>query len=550
MRSGACLCTLVLCVTCMVVRGQADLQDQEHTAGGRGGGLWGRAFQQAKRTGEIVDPDAVANAEQAWEELAPDLRQAANDLLRSKEEILSAGTEAKGILSAAKEAWSGLGAVETDRTAADSSATFAQEREEGGSVTVGWEGLKKDIERAAHGVFGDVFREAADEVLASFETRLSEALSEGNVRAASQLWRRLLDTPGVQLLAQDRRLWDGAEKAVRRYLSGFFSEKSAKEAHRAVNATADFALHFAGLSRNAAKSDHEVFEELSHKLCHLQGATEKLWPLAVLALPLLGYQDYATTLESAIRSNALSRVTQTVSASVLLGLNPRDPFLLTLIASFSLGHLSKDVAQNMAAFFQKVLMDQVRFDQPQTKESLSDAEGGAPLMNPVDLATELVTGTKTCQELGHQAFAFFKVVQRALEESSPSFVAESVDVNDNGVHPSTEASTAPQEGRPPPQPLQQRGPPRTPRKLKLGGIVLRQAIWVAAVVDSKYFSLEVLVVCLVVGCLLVFGSVWVSCGRGLRDKRGRPRMIKKGRGGVQLYQAPRPVLAAGREKTA
>ncbi|CAM9099085.1 unnamed protein product [Ectocarpus sp. 4 AP-2014] len=549
MRSGARLCTLVLCTTCVVVGGQADLQDQEHTAGGGGGGLWGRAFQQAKRIGEIVDPDAVANAEQAWKELAPDFRQAADDLLRSKEEFLSAGTEARGIWSAAEEAWSGLGAVERGRTAADSSATFAQESEEGGSVTVGWEGLKKDIERAAQGVFGDVFGEAADEVLASFETRLSEALSEGNVRAASQLWRRLLDTPGLQLLAQDRRLWAGAEKAVRRYLSGFLSEKSAKEAQRAVNATADFALHFAGLSRNAAKSDHDVFEELSHKLCHLQGAAEKLWPLAVPALPLLGYQDYATTLESAIRSNALSRVTQTVSASVLLGLNPRDPFLLTLIASFSLGHLSKDVAQNMAAFLQKVLVDQVRFDQPQTKQSLADAEG-APLVSPVDLATELVTGTKTCQELGHQAFAFFKVVQRALEESSPSFVVESVDVNDNGVHPSTEASTAPQEGRPPPQPLQQRGPLRTPRNLKLEGMLLRQAIWVAAVVDSKYFSLEVLVVCLVVGCVLFFGSVWVCCWRGLRDKPGRPRMIKKGRGGVQLYQAPRPVLAARREKTA
>lgn len=142
-----------------------------------------------------------------------------------------------------------------------------------------------------------------------------------------------------------------------------------------------------------------------------------------------------------------------------------------------------------------------------------------------------------------------QVVQRALAES-PSFVVESVDVNDNGVQPSTEASTAPQEGRPPPQPLEQRGPPRTPRKLKLEGIVLRQAIWVAAVVDSEYFPAEVLVVCLVVGSVLVCGSVWVCCWRGLRNKRGRPHMIKKGRGGVQLYQAPRQVLGAQREKTA
>lgn len=64
----------------------------------------------------------------------------------------------------------------------------------------------------------------------------------------------------------------------------------------------------------------------------------------------------------------------------------------------------------MAAFFQKVLMDQVRFNQHQPQQSLSDAEGGGPLLSPVDLATELVTGTKTCQELGHQAFEFFKVV--------------------------------------------------------------------------------------------------------------------------------------------
>ncbi|CAM9247202.1 unnamed protein product [Ectocarpus fasciculatus] len=541
MRSRARLCTLVLCATCAVVGGQADLQDQELTAGGRRGGLLGRAFQQARRIGESIAPDAVANAEQAWKELAPDLRQAADDLLRSKEEILSAGTEAGGIWSAAKEALSGLGAVERDQTAAGSSAAFAEEKEGGGSVTIGWEGFKKDIERAAKGVFGDVFGEAADEVVATFETRLSEALSEGNVRAASQLWRRLLDTPGVQLLAQDRGLWGGAERAVRRYLSGFLSDKSAKEAQRAVNATADFALHFAGLSRNAAKSDLEVFEELSHKLCHLQGAAEKLWPLAVRALPLLGYQDYAAKLESAIRSNALSRVTQTVSASVLLGLNPRDPFLLTLIASFSLGHLSKDVAQNMAALFQKVLMDQVGFDQHQTEQSV--------LVSPVDLATELVTGTKTCQELGHQAFAFFKVVQRALAESA-SFVVESVDVSANGVHPPTEASTAPQEGRPSPQPPEQLSPPRTPRKLKLEGIVLRLAIWVAAVVDSTYFSLEVLVACLVVGIVLVCGSVWGCCWRGLGRRRDRPQMIKKGRAGVQQYQAPRQVSAAQREKTA
>lgn len=87
--------------------------------------------------------------------------------------------------------------------------------------------------------------DAANEIVSAFETRLSEALSEGNVRAASQLWRRLLDTPGMQLLARERTLWAGVERAVRRFLSGYMSEESAVEVERAVNATADFALHFA-----------------------------------------------------------------------------------------------------------------------------------------------------------------------------------------------------------------------------------------------------------------------------------------------------------------
>lgn len=90
-------------------------------------------------------------------------------------------------------------------------------------------------------VLGDV----TDDIVATFEDRLSEALSEGNIRAASKLWRRLLDTPGAQLLARDRRLLEGVERVVRRYLSSYMSEDSALEAERAVNATAAFALHFA-----------------------------------------------------------------------------------------------------------------------------------------------------------------------------------------------------------------------------------------------------------------------------------------------------------------
>lgn len=38
----------------------------------------------------------------------------------------------------------------------------------------------------------------------------------------------------------------------------------------------------------------------------------------------------------------MCRLTLTVTAGALLGLNPRnDPFLMTLIAAFSLGHLTK-----------------------------------------------------------------------------------------------------------------------------------------------------------------------------------------------------------------
>lgn len=87
--------------------------------------------------------------------------------------------------------------------------------------------------------------EAGNDIVSTFEIRLSEALSEGNLRAASQLWRRLLDAPGVRALVRDQKLWTGAQRAVRQYLDNYMSEESAMEAERAVNATADFALHFA-----------------------------------------------------------------------------------------------------------------------------------------------------------------------------------------------------------------------------------------------------------------------------------------------------------------
>lgn len=40
----------------------------------------------------------------------------------------------------------------------------------------------------------------------------------------------------------------------------------------------------------------------------LKDAVEKLWPLAARVLPLLGYEEYAASAESAIRSQVLSRL--------------------------------------------------------------------------------------------------------------------------------------------------------------------------------------------------------------------------------------------------
>lgn len=90
-------------------------------------------------------------------------------------------------------------------------------------------------------VLGDV----TNDVVGALEAGLSEALSKGNVRAAFQLWRHVLESPGVHLLMNDRRLWEGTERTVRNYLNGFITEESRKYVQRAVNATADFTTHFA-----------------------------------------------------------------------------------------------------------------------------------------------------------------------------------------------------------------------------------------------------------------------------------------------------------------
>lgn len=87
--------------------------------------------------------------------------------------------------------------------------------------------------------------DATNEIVSKFESLLSEALSEGNIRAASELWRRLLDTPGVQFLVREQKLWTGPKQAMQRYLNEYMSEESNVMAERAVNATTNFAIHFA-----------------------------------------------------------------------------------------------------------------------------------------------------------------------------------------------------------------------------------------------------------------------------------------------------------------
>lgn len=75
----------------------------------------------------------------------------------------------------------------------------------------------------------------------------------------------------------------------------------------------------------------------------------------------------------------------------------------------------QDVAQSMAAFFQKVFMDEATFGEHQHQHPLStdkhfvaDGKETWSSMSLVDLAANLMNETSTCEELGHQAFSFFK----------------------------------------------------------------------------------------------------------------------------------------------
>ncbi|CAM9684445.1 unnamed protein product [Hapterophycus canaliculatus] len=201
----------------------------------------------------------------------------------------------------------------------------------------------------------------------------------------------------------------------------------------------------------------------------------------------------------------------------------------------------------MIAVFHKVFLDQLTFSQQPTEQSpfLPDTVGGTASMNAVDLVAELVSGKNTCQELGKQALSFFKMVQRALKEP-PLSTEAGVDADSNGDRNArSPTSTASQESRPPVRLHHHPGPPRTPHPLKLDGILLKHAIWIAAVVDSERFSLDIFFVFLFAGAIFVCVGISL-CVWGRWGRRGRARRELKEAGGGKLFRRPQKVSASGK----
>lgn len=132
------------------------------------------------------------------------------------------------------------------------------------------------------------------------------------------------------------------------------------------------------------------------------------------------------------------------------------------------------------------------------------------------------------------------MVQRAL-----SGIQE---VNDGIPEPEamTDASTAWQGTTASPQ---LPGRQKSPHELNLDGMVLRQVIWLAAVIDNKHVSLDVLIACLVVAISLYCTLVGVFCWRwaGRRGCRGQGR---KGGGSVIVHGMPQRTPVEKQAKTA
>lgn len=77
--------------------------------------------------------------------------QAADDILQGTTDVQSAAKEAAELWSDVMQAVSQIGSVGGQTT-----RTTAGEAREEATAGVQWEGLKKDVERAATGMFGDV----------------------------------------------------------------------------------------------------------------------------------------------------------------------------------------------------------------------------------------------------------------------------------------------------------------------------------------------------------------------------------------------------------
>lgn len=135
---------------------------------------------------------------------------------------------------------------------------------------------------------------------------------------------------------------------------------------------------------------------------------------------------------------------------------------------------------------------------------------------------------------------FLQMVQRALSQNQEA--GEGI----ADTNPTTDASAAWERVPPPPQLSDQ---PKSPHELNLDGMVLRTAMWLAAVIDNTHVSLEGLVACLVLGISLCCAFVGVCCWRWA-GRRGCTRRKMKGGGNVRVHRMPQRISVEKRAKTA
>lgn len=133
-----------------------------------------------------------------------------------------------------------------------------------------------------------------------------------------------------------------------------------------------------------------------------------------------------------------------------------------------------------------------------------------------------------------------QMVQRALSG------IQEADDDVAGADPVADPSPARQGTAPSSQSSDRR---KSPLELNLDGMVLRQAIWFAAVIDNEHVSLDVLIACLVVAISLCCGFAGVFCCRWV-ERRRCSRKSGKGGGTVRVHEMPQRILVEKRAKTA